>query len=209
MNPSPSQQLRSEILTLRDRLSKDEILSRSAAITRHFISLPLYRRKQEIMLYISYRSEVCTWKLLQRILSDKGYLYAPVTKIDEKRLEIYRVEDADQLIPGAYGILEPNPARCQRVDPAILDLIAVPGSVFSRECGRYGYGGGYYDRFLSMEAPQAVRIALAFSFQVKETIPLAPHDELMDYIITENEIISCGNRITKRTGNCHEKGNEI
>ena len=70
-------------------------------------------------------------------------------------------------------------------------MVVVPGSVFDRRCGRYGYGGGYFDRFLSIEAPQALRIGLAFSLQVLPEIPLKTHDQRMDIIVTENEILRC------------------
>jgi 5-formyltetrahydrofolate cyclo-ligase len=75
-------------------------------------------------------------------------------------------------------------------------MVVVPGSVFDRRCGRYGYGGGYYDRFLSIEAPQALRIGLAFSLQVVPGIPLKTHDQKMDIIVMENEMLRC-NRKTR------------
>jgi 5-formyltetrahydrofolate cyclo-ligase len=67
----------------------------------------------------------------------------------------------------------------------------VPGSVFDTHCNRFGYGGGFYDRFLSMHAPQAIRIALAFDFQVQRKIDPKPHDEPMDIIVTEKRTIRC------------------
>ncbi|MHB8809208.1 MAG: 5-formyltetrahydrofolate cyclo-ligase, partial [Desulfobulbaceae bacterium] len=57
--------------------------------------------------------------------------------------------------------------------------------------GRLGYGGGYYDRFLALEAPQALRIALAFGLQVVEQVPVEPHDQLMDFVVTEANLYDC------------------
>jgi len=95
------------------------------------------------------------------------------------------------LKPGAYGILEPDPEVNPAVTPAEIDLVVVPGSAFDRECGRYGYGGGYYDRFLREDAPQAMRIALAFHVQILPAICLEPHDQRMDMILTERELLRC------------------
>ncbi|MBE0584168.1 MAG: 5-formyltetrahydrofolate cyclo-ligase, partial [Desulfofustis sp.] len=78
------------------------------------------------------------------------------------------------------------------VAPIDLDLIILPGSVFDRRGGRFGYGGGYYDRLLA-QVPNATRIALAFELQVVDRLPLADHDELLDRIVTEQRIIT-GNR---------------
>ena len=45
---------------------------------------------------------------------------------------------------------------------------------------RFGYGGGYYDRWLA-EHP-CFSVALAYDFQVLEEIPAEPHDRRMDAI---------------------------
>ncbi len=130
--------------------------------------------------------------MIAKRLSQGKAVALPRTIIAKRQLECFQISSLDDLVTGAYSIMEPDPERCPRVDPSELDMVIVPGSVFDRRGGRLGYGGGYYDRFLSKDAPQALRIALAFSFQVQDNnIPLQPHDELMDYIVTEKEIIRC------------------
>ncbi len=130
--------------------------------------------------------------MIAKRLSQGKAVALPRTIIAQRQLECFQISSLDDLVTGAYSIMEPDPERCPRVDPSELDIVIVPGSVFDRRGGRLGYGGGYYDRFLSKDAPQALRIALAFSFQVQDNnIPLQPHDELMDYIVTEKEIIHC------------------
>jgi len=102
------------------------------------------------------------------------------------------VTSFNQLRPGAFSIQEPDPALCLKIEPDQIDVVIVPGSVFDKRGARFGYGGGFYDRFLANDAPQAIRIALAFSFQVLDNnIPVKSHDQFMDYIITEKEIIFC------------------
>ncbi len=130
--------------------------------------------------------------MIAKRLSQGKAVALPRTIIAKRQLECFQISSLDDVVTGAYSIMEPDPERCPRVDPSELDIVIVPGSVFDRRGGRLGYGGGYYDRFLSKDAPQALRIALAFSFQVQDNnIPLQPHDELMDYIVTEKEIIRC------------------
>ena len=66
------------------------------------------------------------------------------------------METLADLAPGTMGILEPRaelrdrPER--RVAAGELDLILVPGLVFDPQCGRIGYGKGYYDRLLHQVA---------------------------------------------------------
>ena len=76
-----------------------------------------------------------------------------------------------------------------------MDLIIVPGIVFDVKGNRLGFGKGYYDRFLSPSANfKAVKIGLAYEFQVVPKIDAQPHDITMDYIITEKRIIDCKNK---------------
>ncbi len=143
------------------------------------------------MFFLSFRSEVETRPYLKERLLRGLPVVLPVTIIDDKRLIPYRIEDWSQLKKGAFGILEPDPSLAIRVNPALIDCVIVPGSVFDRTGNRHGYGGGFYDRFLSKEALSSLRVGLAFSFQVIDSIPTEPHDEKMDFIVTEDEIIEC------------------
>jgi len=144
--------------------------------------------------------------LIEKRLQNRERVLLPKTLIERRELKCYLINSLNDLRPGAYGIMEPDEGLCEEIDPSTIDVVMVPGSVFDRKGGRYGYGGGYYDRFLSMKARQALRIALAFSFQVLEDIPLRSHDELMDFIVTEKEVIECEKEIS---GGIDEKEDEI
>ncbi len=146
------------------------------------------------MFYASFRSEVETLSLIRDRLAESLPVFLPVTLSQERRLSVYSIQSVKDLSPGAYGILEPLKSRAVPAHASMLDLVVVPGSVFDRRGGRYGYGGGFYDRFLACDSPGALRVALAFSFQVLDNIPLERHDQLMDYIVTEKEIIPCRGR---------------
>ncbi len=186
---------RSQILSKRDSLSASALGSLSKKIINSLKGLDEYRASKMPFIYVSFRSEVKTHQLLRERL-DKGLEVAvPKSDIKNHRLEAYILRSWKRdLRPGAYGIPEPDPGMTSSISPAQIDLVIVPGTVFDRHCGRYGYGGGYYDRFLSEEAPQALRIGLAFSFQVLPEIPLEPHDQGMDIIITENERLRCSRK---------------
>ncbi len=167
------------------------ITALSRKIHLHLKELDHYVDCSAPLFFASFRSEVDTHALIRRRLAHNQAVYLPVTRIHQRRLSVFPVKSMEDLVPGAYGILEPTGSSSPEISPSVLDLVIVPGSVFDRRGGRYGYGGGFYDRFLAHDCPQAVRVALAFSFQVLDNIPLMPHDQLMDYIVTEKEIIRC------------------
>ena len=100
----------------------------------------------------------------------------------------------EDLRPGALGVLEPSPEQRIALTPESFDLVIVPGVAFDRFGGRLGYGKGYYDRFLDQTS--AFRLALAFDFQLLETVPTEMHDVPMDGILTENGFYFCGDSQT-------------
>ncbi len=189
--------LRRDILLKRDSLSIDFINEASGKIAESLWAAAVFNRARLPFIYVSFRTEVFTHNLIRGRL-DKGLPVAvPFTDVKNKRIVPVLIEDWERdLAPGSYGILEPYPSVIERhaVPSGTVDVVVAPGSVFDRHCGRYGYGGGYYDRFFEKEAPCAFRIGLCFQFQLLENIPLAPHDQLLDLLVTEREVIECGMR---------------
>ena len=84
--------------------------------------------------------------------------------------------------PGPFGILEP----CgQEVNPSQIDLIIAPGLGFDRHGTRMGYGGGYYDRFLSQsESSHIIVVGVGFDVQCVDIVPKEPHDRPIQYVVT-------------------------
>lgn len=94
----------------------------------------------------------------------------------------------DPLEADAFGVLAPLRSAAM-VAPA---LILVPLLGFDRLGGRLGQGGGHYDRVLAqMRIGKVVAMGLAFAGQEMPVIPLEPHDQRLDWVITECEAIDC------------------
>lgn len=181
--------LRTQILAARDTLPAEERRRKSRAITEHLLALPEFAGARTVLAYVSFRSEVETLPLIAHCLKKGMAVSVPLTLPAEHRLLSHAVTDLSRdLAPGYCGILEPLPTL-PLVDPAAIEVVIVPGSVFDARGGRLGYGGGYYDRFLQGAAPQALRIGLAFALQVVKAVPLKSHDQRLDYLITETGTI--------------------
>jgi len=158
----------------------------SATIISLLEALPIFQRAQIIQTYVALRHEVDTHELIRRLLRAGKQVAAP--KVERgKELQQYFVKDFSELKPGAFGILEPPADPSRLAPPEQFDLVLVPGLAFDRAGHRLGAGKGYYDRFLAqIKAP---KIALAFAFQIVAQIPLEAHDQRVDVIVTEKEII--------------------
>lgn len=184
-------ELRRQILAARDRLSAAEIEEKSAAITERLFRMEVFRDCRAVMFYASFRSEVQTRAAISRCLKSGVRLALPLSMPASRELQPRVVNDlALDLRSGYCGIAEPDPDKTGVMEAAAIEAVIVPGSVFDSRGGRLGYGGGFYDRFLTRETPGALRIGLAFALQVVPgELPLAEHDQRLDYLVTEEGVL--------------------
>lgn len=102
---------------------------------------------------------------------------------------IFRLhEEGDALEPDAFGI----PAPTAQATEVLPDLVIAPILAFDRRGGRLGQGAGHYDRTIAnlRAARPVLVIGLAYAGQEVDDIPLEPHDERLDAILTENGYIA-------------------
>jgi 5-formyltetrahydrofolate cyclo-ligase len=96
-----------------------------------------------------------------------------------------RWQAGDRLVADAFGIMAPDAGEA--VEPAV---ILTPLLAFDRQGGRLGQGGGHYDRVLAALKPKgAIAVGLAYAVQELAAIPAEPHDQRLDWIVTEKEAI--------------------
>ena len=92
---------------------------------------------------------------------------------------------------GKYGILEPG-AETPVIQPEEINLAIVPCMSCSHDGRRLGYGGGYYDRYLVRT--RAVKAVICRERIMRADIPVEPHDQLMDMVISEHGVRRLGSR---------------
>jgi len=184
------QQLRIDTLKERDALTAQQITEYSQMICDRLLALQEIQASNTIFAYVSFRSEVSTFTLIKSLMESGKTVTVPITYVKKKRLDAIEIKDMKtDLIPGYCDIPEPTPQLCKTrvVDPKEINTILLPGSVFDKRGGRFGYGGGFYDRFVSA-IPQATRIGLAYDVQVADQLALQAHDELLDYVVTPSTV---------------------
>jgi 5-formyltetrahydrofolate cyclo-ligase len=98
----------------------------------------------------------------------------------------------EPLARGALGVPEPV-AAAPLVEP---DLLFVPLAAFDRRGHRIGYGAGHYDRALKLlRANGPIRaVGVAYAISEIDVAPDEPHDERLDFILTEREWIDARGR---------------
>ena len=178
-------QLKESIIEKRNSLSKEEIREKSSQIKNKLFNLKHYKNSKTIMFFVSFNSEVNTHEMIKDALKNKIVV---VPKVVQHEIEPSVIIDFDNLISGKFGILEPIEAM--KIAHKNIDLVLVPGVIFDKEGHRIGYGFGYFDKFLK-KVPKAIKIGLAFDFQVVDKIPREMHDVPVDMIVTEKRVIEC------------------
>ena len=128
--------------------------------------------------------EVQTADFLNRWYQKKQ-IALPVMQGNDLQLLPYQGKEAVRR--GPFGIWEPAFSPESTSIEKEIDLIIVPGVAFDRQLNRLGRGKGYYDRLLT--TLQVPKIGIAYSFQLREQIPVEAFDRKMDLLITEKEII--------------------
>ncbi len=71
------------------------------------------------------------------------------------------------------------------------DILVIPGLAFTRDGHRLGRGKGYYDRYLADY--KGLKTGICFQNQIFESVPHEEHDQLMDYVVTEESTFYCKN----------------
>lgn len=186
-------QLRQDILGRRDTLSPSQQQDHGERVLHRLLDMEEFQRANTLFIYVSFRSELATLPIIEQILEAGKRVVVPVTLVAEKDLLPVMITDpVADLLPGYCSIPEPKKDIREKncISAAEIDMVLLPGSVFDERGGRMGYGGGYYDRFVSAKAPQAKRIGLCHELQVVPKAPLQAHDEMLDFILTEERRIS-------------------
>jgi len=179
------QQIREQAHANRNAQENKDELSRE--IVARCMQLPEYQQAKTVLFYIDVRSEVRTRNDLALALLSGKKIVVPYCVDGE--LELFHLENVEELAIGMYKILEPKEELrsvvAKIVDVKEIDLIIVPGVAFDRRGGRTGHGKGYYDKLLEHARLDTPLVALAFECQLFDEIPMQDHDVFMDKVVTE------------------------
>jgi 5-formyltetrahydrofolate cyclo-ligase len=191
--------IRERILKLRQALPAQEHARLSRAICRRFAER-FFRETESagktglaFLTYMPFRGEPDVTPLMKACWRQGIAVWVPRSEKDSRRLHWHRICSFADLEQGAYGILEPRRELPVLDENRPIGWILVPGVAFDESCGRMGYGGGYYDRFLAELArrpgPRPVAVAAAFELQVLPVLPLEAHDMPLDAVVTEERVL--------------------
>lgn len=188
-------EIRVSIRSQKKSLTKDQIKTSGLELVRQMKQFIPYQEAEVIYLFASYNQEIDTYALIKDALQNGKSVALP--KVEGGDLCFYYIFDLADLAPGYQGIMEP--CGTKKASPSVSkpSLMLLPGLAFSLSGERLGYGGGFYDRYLS-NVPEGALItcAIGYSFQVLDKVPVEEHDQRVDYIVTPNGISHCSTMVS-------------
>lgn len=182
---SLKKELRKHHRSLRDGMPSELRRAADRIIFNRTAELKEYREAEVLLTYVSCGSEPDTLRLILHALALGKIVACPVCDKAAHVMTFRRIEALDRLVTGAYGIYEP-PADAPQVQLSGKNnsLCIVPGLSFDSSGGRLGYGGGYYDRFLSGFRGVSVGLCRTVNLSA-QPIPQNEYDLPVDLVITD------------------------
>lgn len=178
-------QAREYVKSIKNNMTREEVLTKSSLVINKLFELPEFIETDNIFTYVSYNQEVETFGLIEKSLSLGKSVFVP--KVYGKEMKFHKIDSLGLLNFGKYGILEPSNEFLDEWND-ISGTMIMPGLAFGRDFSRVGYGGGFYDRYLSSKDGY-VTVAVCFDFQLLESIEVEKFDYRPDVIISDKEVI--------------------
>jgi len=176
--------IRKLYLQIRNSISQSEKALFDERIFVRFINSKLYKTSDLLLIYVSVGSETDTEKIIKYALKDNKRVAVPVC-IGEK-MDFYELKSFSELKTGKFGIPTVDCGNNLKVSDLNNAICVVPAVCFDLHGNRIGYGGGYYDRFLSHNQVKTVGFIYerCLCFQISNE----KFDIPVNYILTENKL---------------------
>ena len=175
--------LRKQVLQEMKAISQTQKVAMDEALTEWLLQHPFYQEANTIATYLSFPHEFQTQELIEQALKDDKKVLIPKT-YPKGRMD-FVVYDPHQLVKTSFGLLEPQ-GDLEVVDASQIDLIHVPGLVFTTEGYRIGYGGGYYDRYLKHFPGHT--LSTIYPCQIQDFIPENHDIPVKEVLIDEGNL---------------------
>jgi 5-formyltetrahydrofolate cyclo-ligase len=174
--------LREEIRLKMEGISLKERAAASRELCKRLRKQTVWKSAGSILFFAPMADEPDIWPLLVEAIKLGKIVTLPRYLPRTKTYIACRVLNAEtETEPGQFGIREPN-ARTAEVPLNQLDFVLVPGVAFDLNRRRLGRGRGFYDRLLA--EVRGVTCGVAFDEQIVERTPAAPHDVVLNCILT-------------------------
>ena len=189
MDTNGKKRLRAEALERRAAITPEAREAFAGMLALKGVEIARRAITRTVGVYWPMRDEADTQWLVEALAYHDFVVALPAMQGRGLPLVFRKWTRRDPLIPGDFGVMEPS-RRLPEVRP---DLLFAPLAAFDRRGHRLGYGAGYYDATLRELRAMKPLLAVGVAFATQEVAeaPAEPHDQPLDLVLTENELIEC------------------
>lgn len=185
MSVNSKSEIRAYYKKLRQNLAPDKKKLLDSQITDRLISLDEYKHSGVILAFVSGDIEVSTEAIIKNAFNSGKTVAVPRCEPQSHTMSFYIIKSFEDLEIGYYNIPEPK-AYCQKLSCFDNSFCIVPGLAYDKLGYRVGFGGGYYDRFLS--GYSGVSAGLCYSDCVVDELSVDEYDRKINVLVTDNKI---------------------
>ena len=181
-------QLRRELQNCLLSITSEQRSEKSRKACRNLVSIPQFQSASTVMMFLSLPHEVDTSEAILNAWQLGKTVAVPKVSWQQRHMIAVQINSLETGISTEASGLQ-NPIAGVPVAFEEIDLVVTPGLGFDKKGNRLGRGGSYYDRFFANTELKASRCGFGFTEQLVEKVPVAEHDEPVDIVVTEKEII--------------------
>ena len=174
------QTVRAQLATL----TPQELQESDRALFSAFLSLPQVREAQTLFLFWGIPGREPETQMLVRTLTAQGKQVGLPRMLPGHQMEVRLYRPELPLVQAPFGIWEP-PEAAPLLERDAIHLALVPAVCYDRAGYRLGFGGGYYDRWLSSFGRFTVGLCRDCVLQTQ--VPRESHDRRVDLLLTETQ----------------------
>lgn len=174
--------LRRQVRLTLEGLSPEAVRRGDDALFAAFSALPQVEAASTLFAFWGIPGREPDTGRLIRALTARGKRVGLPRMLPGRQMEVRLYEPDRPLVPASFGILEPLADAPLLARPDI-DLALVPAVCYDRSGFRLGFGGGYYDRWLS--GFSGFTVGLCRDCVLQDRVPTEDHDCRVDLLLTE------------------------
>lgn len=174
--------LRRQVRLTLECLSPEAVRRGDDALFAAFSALPQVEAASTLFAFWGIPGREPDTGRLIRALTARGKRVGLPRMLPGRQMEVRLYEPDRPLVPASFGILEPLADAPLLARPDI-DLALVPAVCYDRSGFRLGFGGGYYDRWLS--GFSGFTVGLCRDCVLQDRVPTEDHDCRVDLLLTE------------------------
>jgi len=152
----------------------------SQGILEQLSELEQYRDAETVFCYIGRDNEIDTSRIIKKIISDNKRVVVPLCGA-RGVMTAREISGLEDLKPGRFGILEPVEDR-RIVEKSDIDVAIIPTLLADPKGRRVGFGGGYYDRYLTKSS--IYKVILCSRKMIKKKLPSTAFDIRGDIVLS-------------------------